>query len=75
MFSQEQFYSRFPRSVGQVVDGRRYLERKPCAHFIREHFCNNTIKRGENLHGELGLNPAFVDQVIERIGKGETETG
>ena len=45
-----------------------YLEVQPRAHLIRQNLRNNPIKRGQNLHGELGLDAAFVDQVIEGIG-------
>lgn len=51
-----------------------YLERKFHLHFIRQHLRDNTIESRKNLHGELRLDPAFVDQVIERIGKGQADT-
>ena len=51
-----------------------YLECKPCAHFLGKNLRDNAVKGREDLHRQLGLDPALVDQVIERIGKGETET-
>ena len=51
-----------------------YLERQLHLHFIRQHLRDNTIESRENLHRELWLDPAFVDQIIERIGKGQADT-
>ena len=52
-----------------------HLERKPSADFIRQHLGNNPIKGGEDLHGELGLDTAFVDEIVQRVGQRQAETG
>lgn len=49
------------------------LERKLDLHFIRKHLGNHTVKGRENLHRKLGFDPAFVDQVVERISEGKAD--
>ena len=51
-----------------------YLECKSCAHFLGKDFGDDAVEGRENFHRQLRFDAALVDQVIERIGKGETET-
>lgn len=51
-----------------------HLEGKPSADFIRQHLGDSPVKSGENLHGELGLDAAFVDEVVQRVGQRQAET-
>ena len=50
-----------------------YLESKPSAHFVCEDLGDYSVKGRKNLHGELRLNSAFIDQVIEGVGKGQAQ--
>ena len=51
-----------------------YLKRQLHLHLVRKHLGDHTIKRRQNLHSELRFDPAFVNQVIERIGERQTDT-
>jgi hypothetical protein len=51
-----------------------HLEGKPGADFIRQYLGDNPVKCGEDLHGELGLDAAFVDEVVQRVGQRQAET-
>lgn len=51
-----------------------YLERKLCLDFLSQDFGDNPVKVRENLHGQLGLNSSFVDQVIESVSERQTDT-
>lgn len=53
---------------------RAYLERKPGANLIGKDLGNDTIEGREDPHGKLRLDPALIDQVIQRIRKGQSET-
>lgn len=51
-----------------------HLEGKPSADFIRQHLSDNPVKSGEDLHGELGLDATFVDEVVQCVGQRQAET-
>lgn len=63
-----------PRKSIPAKSRAKYLERQFNLHLLRKHLGDHTIKRRQNLHGKLRLNPALVDQVIERIGKRQSDT-
>lgn len=44
-----------------------YLERQPRPHLRSQYLGNATIVIRENLHGQLGLDAAFVDEIIESV--------
>ena len=50
------------------------LKRQPRLDLVRQHFRNRFIEVRENLHGELGLDPALSDQVVERVREGAAQT-
>ena len=47
----------------------KYLETNSRPNLICKNLGDGTIKRGKDLHCELWLDPAFVNQVIESIRK------
>jgi hypothetical protein len=47
-----------------------YLEGQSGPNFVGQNFSDNLVKGPKDLHRQLGLNTAFVDQVIESIGEG-----
>lgn len=50
------------------------LEGQPGSHFLREHLGYHLVEGGENLHRQLRLDAAIVDQIIQGVGQGEAET-
>lgn len=53
-----------------TVKGREreaYLERQPRPHMRSQNLGNVTIVIRENLHSQLGLDAAFIDEVIEGV--------
>ncbi len=67
-------HRQFPEAH-ETQQGTAYLEVQPSANLVRKNFRNNTVKGRQNLHGELGLDPSFVDQIIEGVGQGQAEAG
>lgn len=51
-----------------------HLERQSSLDLFRKHFRNRLVEVCENLHGELGLNPALGDEVVECVREGPTYT-
>lgn len=41
---------------------------------VAEHVGNSLVKVEKDLHGELGLDPALGDELVECIGEGATQT-
>ena len=52
-----------------------YPEIQPSSDFISQHFCDDTVKGGEDLHRKLRLDAALIDQVIESIGERQADAG
>lgn len=50
-----------------------YLEGQSGPDFIRQNLSDNLVKGAEDLHCQLGLNSAFVNQIIESISQGQTK--
>ena len=51
-----------------------YLECESGADFVRQDLCDDSVKGREDLHSQLGLNAAFVDQIVKGICQGQAET-
>ena len=55
------------RSKRQLVSVRAHFERESCLDFVRQHFSHHAVKIVQDLHGELGLDAAFVDQIVDSV--------
>lgn len=64
-----------PRSQPSPNAGRTYLERKPRAHLLAQNLGDHAVEGGQDPHGELRLDAALVDQVVEGVCEGEPEAG
>lgn len=51
-----------------------HLERQPCLDLICKYVGDRLIEVGEDLHGQLGLDTALGDQVVQRVREGTTQT-
>lgn len=47
-----------------------YLEGQSGPNFVRQDFSDNLVKGPKDLHRQLGLDTALIDQVVEGIGEG-----
>lgn len=55
--------------------GASYLEGHSSLHFLSQHVCDALVEVLEDAHGELRLDAAGGDEVVESVGKGETDPG
>jgi hypothetical protein len=46
---------------GCTAHGHAHFECEPCPDLVRQHLGNHAIEVVEDLHGQLGLDAAFVD--------------
>ena len=53
---------------------RTYLECEPRLDLVCEHVGNGLVEVCEDLHGQLGLDAALGDQVVQRVREGTTQT-
>lgn len=52
---------------------RMYLEREPGPDLIGQNLGDNLVKSGQDLHGQLRLDAALVNQVVKGIRQGQAE--
>jgi hypothetical protein len=78
--SQKRYVSRWPcactvRVKGPVVAwGGADLECEARLDLVGEDIGDGLVEVGENLHGELGLDTALGDEVVERVCEGTAQT-
>lgn len=53
---------------------KRYLERESGPDLLGQNLGDDLVKGGQDLHGQLRLDAALVDQVVKRIREGQAET-
>ena len=47
-----------------------HFECESCLDFVRQHFSHHAVKIVQDLHGELRLDAAFVDQIVDGVDEG-----
>jgi hypothetical protein len=77
--SQKRYVSRWPcactvRSRVQWLGGGTDLECEARLDFVGEDIGDGLVEVGEDLHGELGLDTALGDEVVERVCEGTAQT-
>ena len=53
---------------------RGYLEIQARLDFVCQDFCDRLVEGGDDFHGSLRLEPTGVDQVIEGVDEGNSDT-
>ncbi len=53
---------------------KRYLESEPGPDLLGQNLGDDLVKGGQDLHSQLWLDAALVDQVVKRIREGQAET-
>lgn len=51
-----------------------HLERQPSLDLICEYVGDRLVKVGEDLHGQLGLDAALGNQIVQRVREGTAQT-
>lgn len=57
-----------------TLSAKRYLEREPGPDLLGQNLGDDLVKGGQDLHGQLRLDTALVDQVVKRIREGQAKT-
>lgn len=70
MLISEQHTGRVP---WMTPSAERYLEREPGPDLLGQNLGDDLVKGGQDLHGQLRLDAALVDQVIKGIRQGQAE--
>jgi hypothetical protein len=63
------------QTKGCTAQGHAHFECEPCLDLFRQHLGNHAIEIVEDLHGQLRLDAAFVDEIVDSVDERLTDTG